>query len=64
LPVFAGSEVDLTELGHTIDQEGDLFAKHRFDVGDARFAILDNVVKQRCAHARRIESHVRNDVRY
>ena len=64
LPVLARREVDLAELGHAIDEKGDLFTEHRLDVGDARFAIFDDVVKQRRAHARRIEPHVGDDVRH
>ena len=44
LTIFAGREVDLAELGHAIDEERDLFTEHGFDVIDAGFAILDDVV--------------------
>jgi hypothetical protein len=63
LAVLLGREVDLRELGDAVDQLGHLDAELLGDVVARRERVLDHVVEQARAHARRVEAQIRDDPR-
>ena len=64
LAVLAGREVDLRELGDAVDQLGDLDPELLGDVVARGERVLDDVVQQARADARRVEAEVRDDAGY
>ena len=56
-------EVDLAELGDAVDEEGDLVAELALDVLERRERVLDHVVQQPGADARRVELQLGDDAR-
>ena len=56
-----GDEVELFQLGQTLDQPADVMAEHAIDLGAGGVGILDSVVQQRRRNRRVIELEVGED---
>ena len=62
LRLVAALERDPGELGHAVDQAGDLFAELGLDLVQARGGVLDGVVQQRRAQRRGVQAHAGADL--
>ena len=54
--------VELGELRHAIDQEGDFFAKEHFEIFQRIAGILDDIMQERCHDAFLIHFQLRKNV--
>ena len=63
LLVLLAGEVDAAELRDAVDEERDLRAEELGELLGGRVGVLDHVVQERRADARRVEPHVGDDVR-
>jgi hypothetical protein len=61
LAVLARAEVDLAELGHALDEEGNLLAELLGELHARRRRVLDHVVQQRGADAGGVEVELGDD---
>ncbi len=61
LAVLLGGEVDLRELGDAVDQESDLVSEFVVDVVERAQGVLDDVVQEPGADARRVEPELGDD---
>jgi hypothetical protein len=64
LPVLLRGEVDLGELGHPVDEEGDLGPELALDVGRGRQRVLDDVVEQAGTDAGGVELEAGDHLRH
>jgi hypothetical protein len=62
LRLVARLERDAGELGHAVDQAGDLFAEDVVDLVEACRGVLDRVVQERGAQRRRVQAHAGADL--
>ncbi len=56
-----GDEVELLDLGQTVDQRADLGAEHRVDLGPRDVGVLDGVMEERGGDGRVVETHLGED---
>jgi hypothetical protein len=59
-----GDEVELLDLGQSIDQGADLAPEHGVDFGTRGFGILDGIVQERGCDCRIVEPHFGEDGRH
>jgi hypothetical protein len=64
LALLARAPRQLAELGHAVDQEGDLLAEDLGQLLDRGGGVLDRVVQEAGAHARHVQLELRDDVRH
>ena len=63
LRLVARLERDPGQLGHAVDEAGDLLAEGLVDLVERRRRVLDRVVQQRRAQRRGVQAHARADLR-
>ena len=59
----ATGEVHLIEFGNAVHERGDLTAKLRFQIGNRRFRVFDDIVQDRRGNGLRVHAHVSEDLR-
>jgi hypothetical protein len=59
--LFGGSEADPVELGHSVDEQGDLEAHFTLHVDQTHLGVLHGVVKQRGRHRGLIQAELGAD---
>ena len=60
---FAAREGDLRDLGHAVNQTGDLFPEQTLNLVEGRAGVLDHVVQQPGDNRRQIHPQLRDDQR-
>ena len=59
-----GVELEPVELGHTVDDRGNVFAERVDEVGERQLGVLDRVVQQRARERDVVEAEVGEDHRH